>query len=132
MSVFVDTSAFLAILNADDRYHQSARDSWMGLIDESVPLFCSSYILVETFAVLENRFGMDAVLLFQNDVVPIFTIFWVDEELHQRAISALITAKRRNLSLVDCASFECMRMSGLRKVFTFDPHFREQGFQVMP
>lgn len=132
MSVFVDTSAFLAILSADDRYHQSARDSWTGLIEESVPLFCSNYILIETIAVLQNRFGIDAVLLFQNDVVPMLTILWVDEELHQRAVSALITAKRRKLSLVDCASFECMRGSGLRKVFTFDPHFREQGFQVTP
>jgi predicted nucleic acid-binding protein len=43
----------------------------------------------------------------------------------------LLVANRRDLSLVDCTSFEVMRRNGLEVVFTFDPHFHEQGFQVI-
>ena len=39
---------------------------------------------------------------------------------------------RRQLSLVDCASFDIMRRLGLRDVFAFDPHFAEQGFRCLP
>ena len=131
MSVYVDTSAFLAVLNADDRFHAQARTRWRQLIEAGLPLICNNYVLVETLAVLQNRFGMDAVSAFQNDVAPLLTILWVDGDLHQRAMSALLTAQRRNLSLVDCASFESMRQAGLRQVFVFDPHFEEQGFEVL-
>ncbi|MGD2158967.1 MAG: PIN domain-containing protein [Anaerolineales bacterium] len=131
MSVYVDTSAFLAVLNADDRFHDRARRRWQQLIEAGHSLLCNNYVLVETIAVLQNRLGMDAVIVFQNDVRPILTILWVDENLHQRAVSALLATQRRRLSLVDCASFESMRQAGLRQIFAFDVHFEEQGFDVL-
>ena len=130
MSVYVDTSAFLAVLNADDRFHALARRRWHQLIEAGRSLICNNYVLVETIAVIQNRLGMDAVIAFQNDVRPILTILWVDEDLHQRAVSALLAARRRRLSLVDCASFESMIQAGMRQVFAFDTHFEEQGFEV--
>jgi predicted nucleic acid-binding protein len=56
----------------------------------------------------------------------------VDLEMHRAGVSALLAASRRNLSLVDCVSFEVMRTLGIKVVFTFDPHFREQGFSINP
>ena len=57
---------------------------------------------------------------------------WIGEEQHDVAIQTVLTANRRNLSLVDCASFETMRRLGIETVFTFDEHFRDQGFKVVP
>lgn len=130
MSVYVDTSAFLAVLNADDRFHAPAQRRWVQLIESGTPVFCNNYVLVETVAILQNRLGLDAVIAFQNDVVPVLVILWVDEDLHRRAMSALLAAQRRRLSLVDCASFESMRRVGLRQTFAFDAHFEQQGFEV--
>lgn len=39
---------------------------------------------------------------------------------------------RRQLSLVDCTSFEAMQRRGLTQAFTFDAHFAERGFEVIP
>ena len=50
-------------------------------------------------------------------------------EFHRVGIAALLSASRRNLSLVDCVSFEMMRHFGITSAFTFDAHFAEQGFQ---
>ena len=95
-------------------------------------LACSDYILVETIALLQNRFGMEAVRVFENDVLPIFEIRWVDRDTHSLGMSALLAANRRNLSLVDCTSFAIMRQSNMRQVFVFDVHFAELGFEVIP
>lgn len=57
---------------------------------------------------------------------------WVTEERHRAAMEAVLAASRRRLSLVDCVSFQTMRECGLRTAFCFDPHFREQGFEVLP
>ena len=44
----------------------------------------------------------------------------------------VLTAQRKKLSIVDCASFLIMREQGVSEAFTFDKHFGEQGFTVVP
>ena len=128
MSVFVDTSALLAVLHAGDENHRRAARSFRGLIEANEELVTTSYILVETTALLQHRFGLPAVRGFQDDLVPVLGVVWVDAELHAEATAALLTAGRRELSLVDCVSFAGMRRQGLTRAFHFDRHFREQGF----
>jgi len=132
MNIFIDTAAFLAVLNAEDRFHQSAKNTWNEIISYQLPLFSSNYVILETTALLQHRFGIEALRLFDNDILPAIEIIWVDETIHQQGMSAILIANRRKLSLVDCTSFEIIRQTGLDQVFTFDPHFREQGFKVIP
>lgn len=54
------------------------------------------------------------------------------EENHGVAVTALLTAGKRQLSLVDCSSFEAMRRLGITSAFAFDRHFAEQGFEQVP
>ena len=128
MSVFVDTSAFLAVLHAGDENHRRAARAFRGLIEANEELVSTSYVLVETTALLQHRFGLAAVRGFQDDIAPLVGVVWVGAELHAEATAALLTAGRRELSLVDCVSFACMRRQGLTRAFHFDRHFREQGF----
>lgn len=95
-------------------------------------MFSSNYVLLETTTLLQHRFGIEAVRLFESDILPVLEVNWIDDLLHKRAMSALLAANRRALSLVDCTSFEIMRQFGMDKAFTFDPHFREQGFELIP
>jgi predicted nucleic acid-binding protein len=132
MSVLVDTSAFYAILDADDGNHERAKHLWSQLVTQRVPLFCNNYILVETFALVQHRLGIEAVRTLQEDILPIVTIHWVDESAHRAGMAGLLTAARRHLSLVDCVTFTLMRELGIRTAFTFDPHFRAQGFCCIP
>lgn len=130
MKVFVDTSALIAVLHADDDNHAQAAAGFARLIEHDAALVTSSYVIVETTALLQHRFGLPALRRFHEDVVPMLDIIWVDAELHAEGISALLTAGRRDLSLVDCVSFASMRGRGLLHAFHFDRHFREQGFQA--
>jgi predicted nucleic acid-binding protein len=56
----------------------------------------------------------------------------ITEADHGHAHNALLAAGRRTLSLVDCGSFHVMSSRAVRSAFTFDPHFVEQGFEVLP
>lgn len=131
MNVFVDTSAFLALLDASDRVHAPARKAWEGLLDPDVRLYTNNYVLVETLALIQRKFGLSVIRVFEEDVLPVISVAWVDEAAHKAAMSALLAASRRELSLVDCTSFETMRKVGLRTAFSFDRHFKEQGFELV-
>lgn len=132
MSVFVDTSAFYAVLDAGDVNHGAARTVWERLLAEREDLYTTSYVIVEIAALLQARLGPEALREFAADVLPILQVHYVDEGHHRSAFHALLIASRRKLSLVDCVSFETMRRSGLDRAFCFDHHFAEQGFVVLP
>lgn len=132
MRIFIDTSAFYALLDRDDENHRRAKSVWTHLLNNENTLVTSNYVLVETFALLQHRLGMEAVRGFQSDVVPLVNIEFVIPEIHRSAVSALLSASRRNLSLVDCVSFETMRTLEIKTAFVFDPHFKEQGFDTLP
>ncbi len=132
MSVFVDTSAFYAVLDASDRYHTEARDAWHRLLDDGEELVSSNYTLVETISLLQHRLGMDAIQAFTADIEPVVERLWVDAVTHRAALHALLVSGRRRVSLVDCVSFHVMRERSIATAFCFDPHFSEQGFAVIP
>lgn len=132
MILFVDTSAFIAILDADDEFHVPAKVSWTEGNQADIAWITSNYVVLETFAVIQRRLGMQAVTVFLNDILPVLNIEWLDAVVHHASVTALTTAQRRDLSLVDCTSFEVMRRLGVHSTFTFDHHFAEQGFTCLP
>ncbi len=132
MSVFVDTSALLPLLNPNDRDHVAAAAVWRGLLLGEETVVTSSYVLLETYALAQNRYGLGAVQGLRDRLCPVLVIEWVDPDLHEAGLGALITAGRRQLSLVDCVSFEVMRRRGIQRAFAFDAHFREESFAVLP
>jgi uncharacterized protein len=132
MRIFIDTSAFYALLDRDDAHHATAKSAWTELLKAVHTLVTSNYILVETFALLQNRLGIEAARAFHNDVLPLINIEFVASGTHRSGVAALLSASRRDLSLVDCVSFEVMRTSGINTVFAFDKHFKEQGFAILP
>ncbi len=132
MVFFIDSSAFYASLDGEDRFHKKARNAFEKLFKQEVTLVTSNYIIVETLSLLRSRLGIGEARDFVESVIPLVKIIWVDEWMHNAGLHAMLTAAKRNLSLVDCISFEIMRKYGIEKVFTFDRRFRQQGFKCLP
>ena len=89
-------------------------------------------VLVETYALVQRRLGLEAVRTLSQDFVPLLSVIWVDSPLHDVGLAAVLGANRRDLSVVDCVSFGAMRQRQLAEVFAFDEDFRAQGFRVLP
>ena len=109
-AVFVDTSALVALLNADDEHHRRAARAFERLRSQRVPLMTTSYVLV----------------------APLMNVVWVDDSLHNAGLDILAQRGKRPLSLVDAVSFATMRRSGVDDAFVFDQHFDQEGFTSVP
>jgi uncharacterized protein len=130
MSVFVDSSAFYAMLDINDEFCNIAKKRWPTLLASQEGAITSNYVVLETSAILQNRFGMKALQEFHEIFLPVVTVHWVDDQIQRSALAMLLILGRRSLSLVDCTSFEIMRSLGIREAFTFDKHFKEFGFKI--
>lgn len=75
---------------------------------------------------------MAALRQLVEEVQPALDVRWVDADLHQAAVTALLAAERRGVSLVDWTSFEHMRRERIDRAFTVDADFATQGFEVIP
>ena len=131
MSVYIDTSAFLTILDADDPNHEAARAAWAELVERGEALITCNYVVVETASLLHARVGVDAVRWLQDDILAVVEVEWVDKPTHASAMSAVISGSRRGPSLVDCAGFEIIRSHSLTDVFAYDRHFENRGFSLI-
>jgi predicted nucleic acid-binding protein len=131
MTVFVDTSAILAVLDADDVEHEGAAESWRRELRAGTSLLTSNYVVVETLAVVQRRLGLAATRELATEVLPALVVEWVTQADHAAGLAGLLAAGRKRLSLVDCTSFEVMRRLGIDRAFAFDRHFGEQGFDLV-
>ncbi len=130
--IFVDTSALYALVSDKDSNYRIAGKTWEKLVERRQSFVTNNYVLAECISLLQNRLGLESVVSLQSTLLPFLTIVWIEEEQHEAAFSRLLLANRRQLSLVDCASFGTMRRLGIESVFTFDEHFREWGFTLVP
>ena len=82
MSIFVDTSAFYALLDADDENYGPSASTWREMMASDEHVVTTNYVPVETLALLQSRFGLKAVREFQEDVVPVLHVEFVTPERH--------------------------------------------------
>ncbi|MDE2881248.1 MAG: PIN domain-containing protein [Acidobacteriota bacterium] len=134
--VFLDTSALLALLDAEDPFHDDAKRSWERLLNAVRArqhfLLTHYAVVVESSALIARRLGAQAVRQLHEDMLPVAEVVWIDEKLHARAMAAMFAASRRKVSLVDWLSFEVMRDRRIRRAFTYDGDFEDHGFLPLP
>ena len=126
--VLVDTSALIALLDREDRYHDEATLVWRRLVLQDEPVISTNYVVVEAIALVQRRLGLAAVRRLLQDLIPWLSIEWVQPDIHEVAVSALLTANRRGLSFVDCVSFEVVRRKRVSAIFAYDRDFVKHGF----
>ncbi|MEA2116695.1 MAG: PIN domain-containing protein [Thermodesulfobacteriota bacterium] len=130
MIVFADTSGLFAFLVQDDNMHVRAKAVFQSFAEDNSQLLTSSYVLVETTALLQRRVGVDAVLEFHNKIQPLLDVIWVDDHWHEKAVNRLIALNQKKVSLVDCLSFIIMEAREISTAFSFDKHFEKNGFSL--
>ncbi len=126
--IFVDTSAFFALIYAEEPRHREAKEKLESLLERGESLITHNYVLVESFALFHARLGYQSARAFYRDVYHICQILWVSQTQHERAAKTYVGQTGPPRSFVDCVSFEIMKTRGIRRCFAFDDDFQRAGF----
>lgn len=130
MTLFVDTSGILALIDRDDRSHLGTTEAFA--LGRSQPLVTHAYVVVETLAVARRRFDARVAADIIDRVLPAIEVTPVDAELHATALAAFRQSIDPSVSLVDRTSFAFMRREGIARAIALDADFRTAGFQTLP
>jgi len=119
--VLWDSSAILALLDANDADHGRAVQVATQIASERRPSFVTNYIEVEAHALLLRKLGrMLAREWLLTGGLPVVRALPADEN---RAREIIARHSDKNWSLCDAISFAVLEARGVRRAFTFDHHF---------
>ena len=130
MKVFIDTSAFYALVDWKDKNHKRAhrvRDSMRGKI---MRLYTSDYIFDESVTLIRTKLGFDAALNFGTRMraSKAVKMLRVTEEIENEAWEIFSRYKDKELSFTDCTSFALMEKFEITNAFAFDDDFKRFGY----
>jgi predicted nucleic acid-binding protein len=129
--VFVDSSGFYAALDASDPNFKGARRLFDQAERAGWNLVTHSYIVQETWSLVQARLGWEAVDKWLRVLLPRCEVVWVDEALHVLGAARCRQARSRRLSLTDCVSLELMQRTAVGSALAYDDHFAAAGY-VLP
>jgi predicted nucleic acid-binding protein len=128
--VIVDTSAFYALISINDKFHSKAKVIYENLIDQKIHLYTSSYIFVESSALIQHRLGFNVLKTFVDSTKESFHFLWIDKQIHWQAWEKLRETSSRELSFVDQTTILLAKALNAR-VFAFDEDFNQNGILLV-
>ncbi len=132
MKLFVDTSAWLALNDKNDQYHQQAVERSLDIKRQRIELITSEYIVDESITIIRYRISHQAAVMFGDSLFNsnIVRIYDVTQERRPAAWELFKKYGDKDLSFTDCTSFALMKGLAIKKAFTFDAHFKKMGFEM--
>ena len=133
--LFVDASAWVALIDARDGCHRAAREYWRAALEDRRTFLTSHYVLDEAYTLLRRRrngLAMAKQLHGRMGASRLIEVAEIGADLRAAAWEIFVTYEDQILSFTDCTSFALLRGRRLLEAFTFDGDFRHAGFVVRP
>lgn len=128
--VFVDTSAWIALLITRDELHAQATDVMQNLREKNAELVTSESVLTEfanALSLIKNRQKAVSFIDVLRSL-PNIEIIYSNAELFNKSLKLYRERPDKAWSLTDCASFVIMDETRIKYAFTSDKHFEQAGF----
>lgn len=132
-AVFLDTSGWLALLNASDELLPRADSVWRELGRCGYTIVLTDWILAETGNGLARTQAREPFVRVGDALLksPRCRVVFITPPLLQRALELYSARGDKQWGLVDCASFIVMNDEKILEAFTNDRHFQQAGFKTL-
>lgn len=130
--IFVDTGAWIALLQESDTHHIAALAVRGRLKQQRTRLITTNFVVAETHAMLLRAGYAPAVAFLQSVTAGQMAVVIraeADDEAAARAIIYQYTDKK--YSLADAISFAVMARLGITQAWSYDQHFKQHSWQVL-
>ena len=128
--VFVDTAAWLALINSQDDFHDLAIKVRKKLKRNGYNFTSTDFVFLEVADALNNPRFRKQTIMFINRFkrLPDLDVIPVSDSLFQQEWQLYTQRLDKDWGLTDCISFVVMQQENITEAFTTDKHFEQAGF----
>src|SRR4051794_1428885 len=120
--VFIDSSAVVTLVDADDASHAAALEAYRGLVSEGYRFFTTDHVISEAYELLSAGIGSELARRWLRE--QRLAVYYVDErDLNAARERVLAKPADAALSLTDALSIVVMERLGVNDAFALDPSF---------
>jgi len=132
-SVFVDTSAWIALINKSDVFHLKAKTIRDVLVRDDRQCLVTDYVVVEIANSLSRIPWRSSAIQLINSIYASenINVVEIDKDIYVEAWKLYSERIDKEWSLTDCTSFVVMNRNGIAEAFTNDRHFEQAGFKIL-
>lgn len=133
--IFVDTGAWIAILNPNDQYHHEAIAIYRNFQQQKTRFLTTDYIIDETVTRLRYDANHSIAVMFLNRIeqlvaTGILILVEIDTDVFEKAKVLFRQYDSARLSFTDCTSFVVCKENNIGEAFAFDQHFSMMGIDL--
>ncbi len=130
--VFVDSSAWVALVGARDACHDVAERLFERATTQQIPLLTTNLVLAEVHRLLLFPFGIRPArnVIERLAAMRLVTIEFADRSHHQAACAWLSKLADQRITYTDAVSFAVMEAAHCTTAFAFDRDFSVAGFSL--
>ena len=128
--VFVDTAAWIALINLDDDFHQQAQEVRRQLQQDHCSLVTSDFVFLEVADALTAIKIRSRTIDYINRLKSLsgLQVISLSQSLADAGWQLYSQRLDKDWGLTDCISFVIMQQQGITVAFTSDRHFEQAGF----
>jgi|SRR5829696_4494994 len=129
-TTFVDTAAWLALVNTRDELHERAQTTMAELRRDNFSLVTTEFVLLEVANALCALAWRDKAIKLIDGLqsLPHLRIIPADSSLLADGWHLYSNRLDKEWSLTDCVSIVVMQNEHIEQAFTSDHHFEQAGF----
>ena len=133
--IFVDTGAWIAILNPNDQYHREAVAVYRHFQQQKTRFLTTDYVIDETVTRLRYDTNHSIAVMFLERIellveTGVLTLVEIDNRIFRESIALFRQYDSARLSFTDCTSFVVCRENNILEAFAFDQHFPIMGIDL--
>ncbi len=134
MRIFVDTSAFLALLISTEQYHEKCVNKYRAYTEGHAEFFTHSLVLAELYTRLIYDFNKGACGKVITQINRLqeegnLKVIQLDAALFGQAEKALLRFAEHKLSFTDASLYVAAKLYKMDEIFTLDQDFKKVGLK---
>jgi len=136
-SVFLDSSAWLAVVDPDDPNHEKAREYFRLMLERGARAITNNIVIDQTLQTLRSKFGTDLSRRFleiidESTLSVNLRVDWISRRVRRSVIQQFLKSSKNELTLDHFYIYESLKRKKADFVFSFDPAVKHFKYPVIP
>lgn len=137
LKVFVDSSAWYALVNNQHLNHDLAREYFNKLLTSNAKIYTSIPEVNSAISEIKKNYGLNSAYEFSRiideaNLSSNLHVSWFTRRLRRSSLKQFFSIKDQEIELRHCTIFEDVRKKKINVIFSFDDSLRKFGIPLMP